>query len=197
MTVKSPVDGVVYYGKCSRGKWSGGSETLHRGNSISSGEVFMTIVQTRPLTVHVTVPENEIQNVREGLQAVVEPNAVSDLRLPAIVQHVGTVPMSAGSFDGQLTVALDGQGGAVMPGMACEVKMVPYKKLDALTVSPKAVFTEDLDTEHRYVYVAAKTDKGKPEKRAVTIGKRNDKQVEILSGLNAGDEVLQERPKDE
>ncbi len=131
------------------------------------------------------------------MQAVVEPTGLSDLRLPAIVQHVAAVPMSSGSFDGQLTVALDGQADAVMPGMNCEVKMVPYKKQDALTVSPKAVFTDDLDVQHHYVYVAAKTDKGKPEKRAVTVGKRNDKQVEILSGLKEGEEVLLERPKGE
>ncbi len=198
MTVKAPADGIIYYGKCSHGKWSGaGSETLHRGNSISPGEVFMTLVQTRPLLVHVSVPESDIQYVRAGLQAVVEPSGLSDLRLPAIVQHVGAIPMSSGSFDGQLTVALDGQADAVMPGMNCEVKMVPSKKQDALTVSPKAVFRDDLDVQHHYVYVAAKSDKGKAEKRAVTIGKRNDKQVEILSGLKEGEEVLLERPKDE
>jgi multidrug efflux pump subunit AcrA (membrane-fusion protein) len=198
MNVKSPADGIIYYGKCSRGKWSGsGSEPLHRGNSISSGEVFMTLVQARPLLVRVSVPESEIQHVHGGLQAVVEPTAYSGVRLPAIVQRVGTVPMTAGSFDGELTVALDGKAEGVMPGMACEVKMVPYKKLDALTVSPKAVFGDDFDAEHQYVYVATKTDKGKPEKRAVTVGKRNDKQVEILSGLQEGDEVLAERPKDD
>ena len=68
MTVKAPADGVIYYGKCSHGKWSGaGSETLHRGNSISPGEVFMTLVQTRPLLVHVSVPESDIQYVRARL----------------------------------------------------------------------------------------------------------------------------------
>ena len=36
----------------------------------------------------------------------------------------------------------------------------------------------------------------KPEKRPVTVGKRNDKQVEILQGLAEGDQVLLERPKD-
>ncbi len=198
MTVKSPIDGIVYYGKCVRGKWSGlGSETLRRDSSISPNEVFMTVVQPRPLLVHVTVPENQLQHVSGGLQAVVEPAGFSDRRLSAIVQRVGTVPISSGSFDAQLAVAADAQADAVMPGMACDVKLVPYKKADALTVSPKAVFSDDFDVQHHYVYVAAKTDKGKPEKRLVTVGKQNDKQVEILSGLQEGDEVLSERPKDE
>ncbi len=198
MVVKSPADGIVYYGRCVRGKWSGmGSEPLRRGAGIAPNEVFMTVVQPRPMLVRVTVPETELRHIRLGLQAVVEPTGDSDRRLAAIVERVGTVPLSPGSFDGQLTVALDPQADALMPGMACEVKLVPYKKQDALTVPPKAVFSDDFDVQHRFVYVAAKTETGKPEKRLVTVGQRNDKEVEILSGLHEGEEVLLERPKDE
>ena len=94
MTVKSPTNGVVYYGKCVRGKWSGlGTESLRRDASISPNEVFMTVVQPRPLLVRVTVPESQIQHVSGGLQAVVEPAGFSDRRLSAIVQRVGTVPI--------------------------------------------------------------------------------------------------------
>ena len=38
---------------------------------------------------------------------------------------------------------------------------------------------------------------GKPKKRAVTLGEKTDKQVEILKGLAEGDKVLLEAPKEE
>jgi HlyD family secretion protein len=199
MTIKSPIDGILYYGKCVRGKWSGGTsgETMRRGSGVMPNEVVMTVVQPRPLVVRVTVPEAQLQNVHGGLKATVEPAGYSDQKLSAIVDRVSPVPISSGSFDGLLTVALDSQAEALMPGMTCEVKLVPYKKKDALTVPPKAVFSDELDPQKRFVYIAGKTDKEKPQKRDVTVGKHNEKQAEILKGLAVGDEVLLERPKDE
>ena len=84
--------------------------------------------------------------------------------------------MGSNGFDCQLTVAGDGLTSAIVPGMNCELKMIPYKKADALTVPPKAVFTDEFDPAKQYVYLQGKD--GKPHKRAVTLGQRNDKQVE-------------------
>ena len=196
MMVKAPVDGIVYYGRSVRGKWSAMSvETLRRGASIMPNEVFMTVVQTRPLTIRTTVPESQSQRVRAGLQAVVQPVGFAGLKLSAIVQRVGTIPMGSSGFDCQLTVASDGLGSAIVPGMNCEMKMISYKKTDALTVSPKAVFTEEFDPAKQYVYLQGKD--GKPQKRVVTLGERNDKQVEVLQGLAEGDEILLEKPKED
>jgi HlyD family secretion protein len=196
MTVKAPCDGIVYYGKCTRGKWTTGTtgDTLRRGATIMPNDAFMTVVQPRPLAIRVTVPESQVQNIRPGVQAVVEPNGLSGTKLPAMVNRVAAVPLAAGGFDGQLTLALDGQADALMPGMNCEVKMVPYKKTDALTIPPKALFTEEMDPARQFVYVVGKGDK--PEKRTVKVGRRNEKQVEILQGLAEGDHVLTEKPKE-
>jgi HlyD family secretion protein len=197
MTIKSPADGIVYYGKCVRGKWAAGvsaADVLRRGSVVMPNDVFMTVVQPRPLVVHSTVPEAQLQHVHAGLQGTVEPAAFGNMKLPAILQRVSSVPITSGSFDALFTLAADGQADALMPGMACEIKLVPYKKPDALTVPPKAVFTEELDPLKQYVYVQGKDNK--PEKRNVTLGKRNEKQVEVLQGLAEGDQVLLEKPKE-
>ncbi|MEI8372777.1 MAG: hypothetical protein WCJ35_08085 [Planctomycetota bacterium] len=196
MMVKAPIDGIVYYGRSVRGKWSALSvETLRRGASIMPNEVFMTVVQTRPLTIRTTVPESQSQRVRAGLQAVVQPVGFAGLKLSAIVQRVGAIPMGGSGFDCQLTVASDGLSSTIVPGMNCEMKMISYKKTDALTVPPKAVFTEEFDPAKQYVYLQGKD--GKSQKRVVKLGERSDKQVEILQGLAEGDEILLEKPKEE
>jgi membrane fusion protein (multidrug efflux system) len=79
--------------------------------------------------------------------------------------------------------------------MACKVKLVPYVKADALSVPSKAVINDDLDDQKQYVYVLEKD--GKAVKCPVTVGKKTDKQVEILSGLDEGAQVLLEAPKDQ
>ena len=196
MTVKAPIDGIVYYGRSVRGKWSAMSvETLRRGAPIMPNDVFMTVVQTRPLVIRTTVPESQAQRVHAGLQAVVLPTGFSTLKLSAVVQRVGAIPMGSNGFDCQLTVADDGLTGAIVPGMNCELKMISYKKADALTVPPKAVFTDEFDPARQYVFLQGKD--GKPHKRTVTLGQRNDKQVEVLQGLVEGDEILLEKPKED
>src|SRR5262249_13953822 len=81
---------------------------------------------------------------------------------------------------------------ALMPGMACTVKLVPYVKADALTVPATAVITDDLDDDKQFVYLTKKD--GKPEKRTVTVGKTSGGKAEITAGLQEGDEILLEKP---
>ena len=116
------------------------------------------------------------------------------MKLTAIAQRVATYPWTSGGFDAQFALAADGQTDALVPGMTCDVKMIPYKNADALTIPPKAVFTEEFDLTKQYVYLLGKDDK--PQKRGVTLGRRNEKQVEVLQGLAVGDRILLEKPKD-
>jgi HlyD family secretion protein len=196
MLVKAPIDGIVYYGRSVRGKWAAMSvETLRRGAPVQPNDVVMTVVQSRPLIIRTTIPESQAQRIHAGQQAHVQPVGFVGQKLTAVVHRVGEVPLGSSGFDCQLTVAADALNRAIMPGMNCEMKLVPYKKADALTVPPKAVFTDDFDPAKQYVYVLGKG--GKPQKRVVNLGERNDKQVEVLAGLAAGDEILLEKPKDE
>jgi multidrug resistance efflux pump len=196
MVVKAPIDGIVYYGRCVRGKWAAMShETLRRGANVQPNDVVMTIVKARPMIIRTTVPESQAQRIHSGQTAYVEPVGFVNKNLTAVVHRVSPVPLGSSGFDCQLTVASDALNDAIMPGMNCEMKVIPYKKSDALTVPPKSVFTEDLDPLKQYVYLVGKN--GKPQKRTVTTGEHNEKQVEVLSGLAAGDEILQEKPKEE
>jgi multidrug efflux pump subunit AcrA (membrane-fusion protein) len=196
MVLKAPMDGIVYYGRCIRGKWAAMShETLRRGSPIQPNDIVMTIVKPRPMIIRTTVPESQAQRIHAGQTAFVDPVGFTEQKLTAVVNKVGSIPLGGAGFDCQMTVAADALNAAIMPGMNCEIKLIPYKKSDALTVPPKAVFTEDLDPSKQYVYLVGKD--GKSKKRTVTIGERNDKQVELLSGVSVGDEILQEKPKDE
>jgi multidrug resistance efflux pump len=193
MIVKAPVAGVVYYGRCNRGKWSGQdslAEKLRRGGRLTADDVFMTIVEPRPLTVRCGVPEKQLQNVVGGLKAIVRPTGYPDLRLPAIVQSVSGIPLGAKDFDLRLTVANDEAAAAVVPGMSCDVRLIAYQKADALLVPVSAVGSDDDEPQKQFVSLVGKD--GKTTRRQVTPGRRSDKQVEILAGLAEGDEILRE-----
>jgi multidrug efflux pump subunit AcrA (membrane-fusion protein) len=193
MTIRSPADGVVYYGKCTDGQWSAASMTaskLREGGTLTPDEVIMTVVSTRPLFVRATAEEKELHGLHAGLAGKVEPTGYPRLKLPARVTAVSAIPQAPGQFEVRLAVDVAQAAHALMPGMACTAKLVTYHKQDALTVPAGAVFTDDGDEDAHYVYLARKE-----EKRSVKVGETNEHKAEILGGLKAGDEILTSKPE--
>ena len=63
MTVHSPADGLVYYGRCDRGHWPSAAATaqkLQKGGVIAPDEVFITVVAARPIDIRATVDEKDL-----------------------------------------------------------------------------------------------------------------------------------------
>jgi multidrug efflux pump subunit AcrA (membrane-fusion protein) len=196
LTVRSPVEGVVYYGKLTRGKAADAqalADALRPNGMLQMNQVVMTVVQPQAVTIRATVAEDQLHRLRPGLSGVAVPNAFPDLKLPATLSQWSDIPISPASFDATLQVNLDKAPKSLVPGLACKVKLTAYAKKDALTVPPSVVMTDEID-DHRYVYVLDKD--GKPAKRDVTVGQKTDKAVEIVQGLAEGDKVLLEAPKD-
>jgi multidrug resistance efflux pump len=192
--VTAPADGIVYYGKCVRGQWPTTSQVagrMVRGGNLQAEEVLLSIVNPTSLFVRATVEEKDLPHVRAGQKGKVTPTSAPDTKCQAKVEHVTSVPVSPGQFEAK--IALDASSGSgVMPGMSCTVKLVPYQKSDAIAVPVAAVHTEELDDDKHFVYQPSKD--GKPEKRSVTVGKTSSGKMEILAGLQEGDEILLEKP---
>jgi HlyD family secretion protein len=194
MTVRAPADGVVYYGKCVRGQWTTAAAVgpkLQDGGILAPGEVLMTVVSARPAFVRATVEEKDLHALHPEMRGKAVPAGYPDLKLPARLVRISTVPQTAGMFDARVDVDLDDQAEVLTPGMAVSVKLVAFRKDDALTVPSTAVFSDD-DDETRYVYRPAPD--GKPEKRPVKVGKTGGGKTEIIEGLKEGDEILTAKP---
>ncbi|MBN2218504.1 MAG: HlyD family efflux transporter periplasmic adaptor subunit [Pirellulales bacterium] len=196
MTIKSPADGVVYYGECVDGRWTGltSPDKFAHGASIPAKKVLMTVVSTRPILIHSSVPETVVRYLREGLKGKATPTAYPQARLEAVVDEVASAPNAANQFSTRFVVA-DGADVPVMPGMTCAIQLVPYEKDDALTIPPTALGTDPKDDAQHFVHVVGKD--GKSKKRKVEVGERTGTEVEIVKGLSAGDKILKVCPKDD
>lgn len=196
LIIRAPADGIVFHGKCVRGHWSGTASVgarLHKGAMLQADDVLFTIVQPRPLFVRAVVEEKDLGYLRADARAKVLAVATPDLKVPAKVESISMIPVGAGTFDCRVAIEAGKDPASWMPGMACTVKLVPYVNENALAVPATAVFTEDLDDDKSYVYLLTKD--GKEEKRPVTLGKKADTKVEILTGLQDGDEILLQKPQ--
>ncbi len=197
MNVTSPIRGVVYYGRATAGKWSGGAEAraaLQNGGKLPAGSVFMTIANPDALLVRTAVDEKHLGRLQAGMAARVAPTAQSDSPLSATLASMSAIPVAIGGVDATATFKLGDKPQGVVAGMTCKVKLTPVFKKDALAVPSSAVFEDDFDAGKRYVLVAAKDKDGEPQRRDVKIGQRTDDKTEIVDGLEAGEKILTKKP---
>ncbi len=199
MLVKSPADGIVYYGQCEHGKWTTGKlqttdGKLVHGAALTPNLVFMTIVVERPVFVRASAAEKDLQHLRAGISGKAESVAFPNLKLPAKLASLAAIPTADGKFDAKITIETGEEAKALMPGMTCNLKLVAYDKPDAVVVPASAVFEDESDGKH-YVYRVGAD--GGHQKANVTVGQRSEKEVEIAQGLLEGDKLLLEKPAGE
>jgi HlyD family secretion protein len=196
MTIRSPADGVVYYGRSQNGQWPTAAQAamkLQPGGAVMPDEVFMTVVTTRPVFVYAMVEEKDLHWLRPGQTGKAVPTGFPDAKFAVRLTEVSAVPQPSGGFLARAAVTGGADADVLQPGMACAVKITAYQKKDALKVPATAVFTDDGEDDDHYVYLAAR--EGSPQKRSVKVGKTVGDRTEILEGLREGDEILLAKPE--
>jgi len=196
MQVTAPADGIVYYGRCSRGKWpeiEARTKQLRKGGTVPANTVLMTIVTPGPSIVRVDVPEKDLHDLLEPRIGYVTPKAYPDLRLPAEFTRVNAIPIKDEVYDGEVLFEFTPGKQQIFPGMNCTVTLIVFESDDTLTVPKKAVFTDDTIAGEKYVWVV--DDAGGHERRNVTTGASSDDRVQITEGLDAGDTILLSAPE--
>lgn len=190
MVIRSPMDGVVYYGRFTRGTWSPGtvSDQYMPGTSVDTNKVLMTVVQPRPLVAWVEVPENRVARIRPGLTGTAELPTLPGAYLPAKVVDVLPVPVREGNYAAKVEVEIPEEAHVVGPGASCQIRFLPYVKQRTLVVPASAVGTDELDPAKKYVWRLDPS--GRLVRQAVTLGERTNDRVEILDGVVAGDKIL-------
>src|SRR5262249_47417543 len=113
-------------------------------------------------------------------------------KLSGQVERVSAIPITPGNFEARIGVEMGKDAEALMPGMACTVKVVAYRRADARSRPPPPGFAADPRAHPHYVYLCRAHHK--PQERAVVVGKKAGDRLEILQGLQEGDEILRDKP---
>lgn len=195
MEVLAPADGIVYWGRLGPGSPSDPSAyeaKLRKGGAVQPKEVFLTVVVPAPLAVRAAVPEAELHKLRGRVRGAAVPAGFPDLELPISLERAPFVPEGRGTFSARFRVEGDLDSAPIVPGMTCKLRLVSYEKKRALAVPAQAIFRPEERGGSPYVFLR-KPD-GSIERREVRAGRRSGDSVEILSGLEEGDEVLLEKP---
>ena len=187
LSVRSPIDGVLYHGAFVEGAWTGrkGVQTkLREGGKLLSGEVVMTVVSLKGLAAHASLTEADYRKMAPKMKGWATPTAEPGHRVAIEVKSVSRLPSAPGQYKVQFTVN-PGDKDYLHPAMSCAIRLPVLNKPKAITVPSKALRTNGKGE----LVVRLKTKKGETE-RVVKTGNSHGGKTEILKGLSEGDEIL-------
>jgi len=197
MAVPSPTSGVLYRGTFEKGKWAGDTAfkaRLRKGGMLKPNEIFMTVVESKPLFVRASLPEADLRRLKKGHEGKVKCKAFPNQKLTGNIREVSSFPVSPGKFELLVDVSIPKEAKGILPGMSCQLQFLVYENEQAIMVPASAVFSERKDEDNKFLYLYREGKK--PKKQTVKTGERSGEKVEVLEGLKAGKKILAEKPKD-
>lgn len=190
-TMEAPIDGVVIFNSpagaaaAAAGGGAGAGGQATEGSSVSPAAAPFSVVDLGALRFTSEVDEADVERVSVGMNAIVTLDSFPGDEFPTRVVRVNPVaqPTATGGTVFEVELVLDDTGKDVLMGMKGDATIEVSSRGAALTIPVEALFSEG-GTD--YVYVVAG---GKLEKTEITVGAQTDTEVEVLSGLEEGDEV--------
>jgi HlyD family secretion protein len=175
-----------------------GKVSVKKGDSVSSGTAIATLITTDKIA-NVSLNEVDAAKVKVGDKATLTFDAIDGLTITGTVTNfdlIGTVSQGVVTYNAEITFDTDDP--RVLPGMTTSADIITDAHTDTLIVPTSAVKT---DAQGSYVLVftpklaSSGTGQGvvsslPPTEVAVTVGLSNDTSVEILSGLEEGQQIV-------
>jgi Cu(I)/Ag(I) efflux system membrane fusion protein len=172
LTFRAPVGGVVTEKKAVQGM------------RFSPGETLYQIADVTAVWVLADVPEQDIALVKLGAKAVVRVDAYPERRFEGTIAYIYPT-MKAETRAIPVRLELANPGGLLKPAMYAQVELAAGSQAPVDAVPVSAV----IDSGVRQVVIVA-DGAGRFESREVKTGARSEQYVEILSGVQAGDQVV-------
>jgi HlyD family secretion protein len=168
---------------------------LEVGTPVSPGAGLLTVTDVSTLSLAATVDETDILQVKPGVPADVNFDAVPDASYAAVVTSVDLAPTTSSGGGVAYVVRLSLGGGTnsdgtpapqPRPGMSAVASLNVLTVNDVVSVPAAAVFRDASGTGNSVWLVTA----GQAHRREVTLGAQGDTVIQIVSGVRPGDRVV-------
>lgn len=168
--LRAPFTGIVTGKYFEDGEMYSGTPTTQSGRS-----AIVTVMQVNPLKVNVAISEQYYPLIKNGMKAIVTADVYQDeIFTGRVFRKAPTVNSVTRSFIAELE--LPNRNDMLKPGMFVRVSM-DLGEVETFVVPAATVLLQE-GTNVRYVFV---DDQGVAKRVEVTLGKRFDDQLEIIS----------------
>ena len=157
--------------------------TVELGQTVRNLDGLFKLGTLSPLYADVHLAERDAQSVRPNLEARVSLGSHDSEKVAGRVLRVSpVVDDSSGTV--KITVELGRAGSGFKPGAFVRVEILTGQREQAVLVPKRSLFEEDNES---FVYVAAENV---ARRKKVELGYQSDTEVEIQSGVSAGERVV-------
>jgi len=170
--IVSPISGIV------------ADRPMNAGEMANPGSPLITIIDISRVVARIDIPQSEASAVKVGQTATLtQPDSKEEVQGKITVVSPATDPNTTTV---QVWIQIDNPGERLKPGTAMHAGIATevYK---AATVVPVSAI---LPGEEGGTAVLTVSSDAIAHKRAVTLGVRENGQVQVLSGVNPGEEVV-------
>jgi membrane fusion protein (multidrug efflux system) len=177
-TIKAPFSGIL------------GIRQINLGQYLAAGQAIVSLQSLNPIYVNFGVPQQESARVRVGRSLQVISDDLPGVRFTGKVTALDSV-IDPTTRNIQLQATIANPGGRLRPGMFVQVEVGVGANRDVIGLPASAISYAPYG-DSVYVVSNEKDTKGNRKVRQQFVkieGTRGD-QVAVVSGLNAGDEVV-------
>lgn len=194
-TIRAPSPGIVIYGTSA--DWEKRrQDPIEVGDQVHRGQKIFSIPNSSLMGVQLRVHEAWVNMVKPGQKAKITIEAHPDTPFEGEVTSVSPLPdpprgwLDPGNKVYTTQVVIKGSHDIIKPGMSAKVEILADHLYDVIIV-PVQVVANRGGRKVCYIDTGGTT----PEEREVQTGAFNDIFVEIVSGVEAGENVLLSPPR--
>jgi len=194
-TIRAPAPGLVVYGTSGDPLRQRERGPIQEGARVYQRQTIISLPNTAEMIAEICVHESSVDKVRPGQHATITVEAFPDKTFHGEVLSVAPLPDPQQGFlspDVKVyttKVSIDGSHDFLRPGMSTKVVILVDQLEDVLIVPIQVVANRE---GKKLCYVMASDT---PQPREVSTGAFNDTFVEIISGLEEGEQVLLNPPR--
>ena len=175
--LQSPIDGVVALR---------GVNVGDRVENMGSGDPLFRIVDNRLLDLTVAVPSSRLESVRIGQVLEFATDSLPGRTFTGKVRFINPA-IDPASRSAKVVVEVPNPDGQLKGGAFVKGRVVVATRADVLQIPREALLNWNVEQQTAEVFVVRG---GQADKRVVKTGTSNGVAVEVISGLQAGDQVV-------
>ena len=168
----SSVDGIV------------GKRSIDPGMISVPNVTSISIVKIEKVFAKVPISESEISAVKKGSKAKIKISALNDSEFNGTVEEIGVMADPI-AHTYKIKIGISNSNLKIKPGMICNVTIEKLNEIPRLVIPDRAVL---VDEQGRNFVYSVNNDKAM--RKYVTTGKLLKSGVEIVDGLNDGEEIV-------
>jgi HlyD family secretion protein len=159
-----------------------------KAGEIAAAQSVITLVNTSPLHIDITIDEIDIARVKPDQEVSVTLDALPEVELKGYVDRVAPSSTTVnGVVSYLIRVVMDDTNPSLRPGMTANASIVLEKHENVLLAPNWAIRR---DRQSGKAFVTLQVDDKTTQEVEVKIGLRNESVSEILSGLNEGQTIV-------